>query len=620
MSGLIGWPWLPKHINCDKEQLSKNVQSALTLASNNIQTSCLENSLLHVWQPDSKTSCIQCHDGINVGFTGYLRWLDPALKDQARDEGDCVTLARAFRQNGPGFLNRLQGRFTIALMDPGRNQCLIATDRLGTLPLYYARTAGNGFVYASSIASLLHYPGVSRKINAQALYDYSYFHVIPSPDTIYSEIYKLEPAQYALLNGDHLETAYHWLPTFSETGSESQEELSAELRRLLKKSIASLAPLDNTGCFLSGGLDSSTVTGMFAGFNDAPVDAFSIGFSEEGYDEMEYARVTANAYGANLHEYYVTPDDIVDAIPSIARAYDEPFGNSSAIPAYFCAKLAKEHGKSALLAGDGGDELFAGNERYAKQKIFDIYNKVPAALRKGLLEPALISLPFSKWTPPTRKIRSYIEQARMPMPERMESYNFLKRMPAATIFNDEFLSSVNTDHPDSMLSSVYNRIDNASLMDRMLYLDWKITLADNDLRKVNRMCELAGIQVHYPMLDDELVEFSTRIHPELKLKGQKLRYFYKQSLKGFLPDKIINKPKHGFGLPFGQWLKKSDRLKELIYSNLESAKKRGMFRDDFIDNLIESHRSGHAAYYGSMVWVVAILEQWFHEHEISGIR
>ncbi len=606
MSGLIGW------LQLSAGNTSHHHPETATLSA----CSTHGGSFIGL-ETGGKDSQLHDQADIHAGFTGDIRWQDKDLADHAGQYGDAATLIRAYRKHGADFLARLHGRYVIVISEPEAGRCLLATDRIGTLPLYYTLQAGKIFRFASSMRALRSHPDVSGEINPQSLYDYTYFHVIPSPDTIYKGISKLEPAQYVLCEQGRLSTHYYWTPDFNAIRKDSPAVLGQALRDTLQNSLSTLAPFDDTGCFLSGGLDSSTVTGMFSRLQDAPVDAFSIGFSEPGYDEMAYARITAKHFGANLHEYYVTPDDIVEAIPVIAAAYDEPFGNSSAIPAYFCARLASQHGKKRLLAGDGGDEIFAGNERYAKQKLFDIYQKIPGAIRTAILEPLFVANPASQWLPPTRKLRSYIEQARMPMPERMESYNFLKRTPLDSIFNAAFLDSVDTHHPDDKLAQVYNRVDTDSLIDRMLYLDWKITLADNDLWKVNRMCELAGIQVEYPMLDDRLVEFSTTIDPGLKLKGQKLRYFYKQSLSNFLPMEIINKPKHGFGLPFGQWLKKSDRLQEIIYSNLRDMKQRKLFHDTFIDNLIHSHQTGHAAYYGSMVWTVAILEQWFSEHEVN---
>ncbi len=606
MSGLTGWL-----------KISDAGAEPVPPASTDLSAgSKLDTSFIGIVQGDNSGQAGQ-HEGINAAFSGRIYWQDRQLSEYAQQHGDTAALSHAFRRHGADFLKRLHGRHIIAISEPATGRCLVAMDRFGTLPLYYTLQPGKLFLFAPSIRELLKQPGIRREINAQALYNYTYFHVIPSPDTIYQGIFKLEPAQYVLYENGKARTKHYWTPEFKSSHGTSIGELGKDLRNILEDAVARLAPFDNTGCFLSGGLDSSTVTGMLARLHEGPVDAFSIGFSEPGYDEISYARITARHFGARLHEYYVTADDIVDAMPTIAAAYDEPFGNSSAIPAYFCARLAKQHGKHALLAGDGGDEIFSGNERYAKQKIFDIYRHIPGPIRKAVLEPLFVSGPVGQWTPLTRKIQSYIEQARMPMPERMESYNFLKRTPLASVFEQDFLDTIDTQHPENSLSEVYKRADTDSLVDKMLYLDWKITLADNDLRKVNRMCEIVGIGVEYPMLDDRLVEFSTTIDPDLKLKRQKLRYFFKRSLSGFLPDEIINKPKHGFGLPFGQWLRKSERLKELIYSNLEAIKQRHLFQEEFIDNLIRAHQTEHAAYYGSMVWTVAILEQWFSEHGIN---
>src|SRR5690606_12461662 len=188
-----------------------------------------------------------------------------------------------------------------------------------------------------------------------------------------------------------------------------------------------------TGAFLSGGTDSSTVSGMLGKVSGKPAETFSIGFDAQGFDELDYARITSRHFGTNPHEYYVTADDVVEAMPLIAAAYDEPFGNASAAPTYFCARMAREHGIEVVLAGDGGDEFFGGNERYAKQGVFEHYGRVPGIFRK-LMEPVLMNFPLGESIMPVRKARSYIQQARVPLPDRMETYNFLHRSPLAEIF------------------------------------------------------------------------------------------------------------------------------------------------------------------------------------------
>ncbi len=367
------------------------------------------------------------------------------------------------------------------------------------------------------------------------------------------------------------------------------------------------------GAFLSGGLDSSTVSGLQCRHRGEPTPTFSIGFGEAGYDEIPYARIAARHFSTDPHEYYVSPEDVTAALPKIAAAYDEPFGNSSAIPTYFCARLARECGVDLLLAGDGGDEIFAGNERYAKQKVFELYHAIPAPLARMLVNP-WTRLPGARRIPPLRKLASYVDQARIPLPERMQTYNFLMRVAPTEVFTPDFLGQVNPDAPLDQMRRVWEEVGEGDTLDRMLYLDWKYTLADNDLRKVTHMAELAGAGVRYPMLDDEVVELSLRVPSRLKLRGTRLRYFYKSAMRDFLPREILHKPKHGFGLPFGEWLKTSVPLQQLVYGQLEALKGRGIVQDDFLDRLIETHRHGHASYYGTMLWVFAMLEGWLSSH------
>jgi asparagine synthase (glutamine-hydrolysing) len=208
----------------------------------------------------------------------------------------------------------------------------------------------------------------------------------------------------------------------------------------------------------------------------------------------------------------------------------------------------------------------------------------------------------------------------MPMPERTESYNFLNRQSHDIMFDPEFAATLNPGQPLELLQSRYDDISVDSLVDRMLYLDWKFTLADNDLRKVGRMCSLAGVEVRFPWLDDDVIELSTRIPGDVKMPGTRLRHFVKSTLTGFLPDEIINKSKHGFGLPFGEWLKTSKRLQELTYDLLLRFRHQRIVRADFIDMLIAEHRSGHAAYYGTMVWVMAMLQAWLDAHRLSRVK
>ncbi len=521
------------------------------------------------------------------------------------------TLLTAYREQGERFLGGHTDPVALLIIDAEQQKLLLATDPIGLSNIYYAETA-NGLVFGSSADFVVRHPDVSNAIAPQSIYDYVYFHHCPSPNTIYQQVKKLEGGQYLLYQNRQVSVERYWQPVFEEHLSGSLQQAGRELQEHLIAAVQRMVDTeDNTGAFLSGGLDSSSVAGALAKVFPGKAKTFSMGFPVEGYNEIEYANIAVKHFNTRQHEYYVTPEDTVNAVSAIAAYYDEPFGNSSALAAYYCAKLAKENGVNRLLAGDGGDEIFAGNDRYAKQILFDYYHRLPGFVSGGL-EACLTHLPaaVAKQKIPFKASR-YIEQAKALMPDRLQDYNFLHRHAAAEVFNADFLAQIDTAQPLRLLRESYQRPKNASTLNRMLYMDWKTTLHDNDLVKVNRMCEMAGVEVFYPLLDQRIVELACRIPSASKLKGQKLRWFYKQAMSDFLPEQIINKSKHGFGLPFGVWLKDHQPLKNLAYDAISSLKKRNFFKPEFLDHAITMHQSVHAAYYGELIWILMMLELWF---------
>jgi asparagine synthase (glutamine-hydrolysing) len=518
-----------------------------------------------------------------------------------------VALARLWRAHGNAAPARIHGSFSLALIDHAQDCVFLALDRVGDHLLAFAARP-DGCVFASRADLVAAHPAVGRSLDPQGLFNYLYFHVVPAPGSVYRGVEKLLPGQWAKCQGGRVTRGFYWALKYRDQPRHDFAEQKARFLDLISAGVKRAKGGDEVAAFLSGGTDSSTVSGMLKQVS-GQARTYSIGFPAAGFDEMEYARLAGKHFGLDMREYYLQPADIVEAIPVIAGYYDEPFANDSAVPAYFCAKLAAADGHKIMLAGDGGDEFFGGNARYAKQKVFEAYHALPGFLRTGLIEP-LADLPVMGTLGPGRKLKSYLRQANTPLPERMESYNFIYRQPLREMFAADFLAGIDEHQPHAWLKEVYDRADSHSYINRMLHLDIKFTLADNDLRKVGGMAEAAGVEVRYPLMDDAIVDFSGEIPPDWKVKGQYLRWFFKTALKGFLPDAIIDKTKHGFGLPFGVWAKDYAPLRERVEDRLSDFRKRGLLTPGYVDHLRNEHMSGHATYFGKMLWVMLTLEEW----------
>lgn len=543
---------------------------------------------------------------------GSPRFDDTALQALSGQQGPAAAWTALLAQDPHAGLARVSGDFAIGLHDAARGRTVLAVDRFATSTLCF-RIDGGQLRFAERADELA---DAATALDPQAIFDYLYFHVIPSPRTIYQGVQRLPAGHCAVFENGRLDIRPYWVPNFAEPVTADFGALRAQFLELLQAATA--RELDDTkaACFLSGGTDSSTVAGMIGRVRGTPADCYSIGFEAEGYDEMAYARIAARHFGCRHHEYYVTPDDLVRSIGDMAAQHDQPFGNSSVLPAYYCAKVAREDGVSRMLAGDGGDELFGGNSRYAKQRIFSWYDQVPGALRRGLMEP-LLGTALAGRLPLVRKGSSYVEQARVPMPDRLQMYNLLRRLGLPNVLDDGFLSRIDAEAPLTAQRAVWAQAGTDRLINRMLAFDWRYTLAESDLPKVRSATALAGVAVGYPMLDRALVDFSLRLPAEYKLKGLKLRWFFKEALRGFLPDEIITKKKQGFGLPFGVWANRHAGLKKLATDSLHGLAGRGIVRPAFIRSLVSELLPSHPGYYGEMVWILMMLEQWLQKHQPS---
>lgn len=535
---------------------------------------------------------------------GNPRFGDPTLAALARTQGPEAAWRQAVAQSGRRAATDVGGEFTVGITDSS-GRVFLAVDRFATHSLCW-RLVG-GALHFSARADSLACMTPTAGIDAQALFDYLYFHVIPSPRTIYEGVHRLAPGHCLWFDKGEVTIEPYWSPRFDER----QVPFAAcrnEFLGLLTRAVEAQLQGGKPACFLSGGTDSSTVAGMIKQVA-GEASTYSIGFAAEGYDEMEFARIAARHFGTQHHEYYVTPDDLVRSIPAVATHYDQPFGNSSVLPAYYCAKMAREDGVTRLLAGDGGDELFGGNTRYAKQQVFGCYEAIPGPLRRALLEPMFLRSPAGS-LPLLKKGRSYIEQATVPMPARMHTYNLLERLGVNEVLTPEFLERVSQSGPAAQQSVVWAQSEGASLLNRMLHYDWRYTLAECDLPKVRGSTSLAGVDVGFPLLDSDLVDFSLTLPSDFKVRRLQLRWFFKQALRDFLPEQIIRKKKQGFGLPFGVWAASHAGLNRFARDSLATLAERGIVRPDFVHRLIGELLPSHGGYYGEMVWILVMLEHW----------
>lgn len=543
---------------------------------------------------------------IACAFIGNPRFCDIqiAKTNSATQQGHA--LIQTWRKYGTSLPAQLRGQYAIAIIDTKQKIIFLSVDRFATQTLCYRHTSQE-FAFSNRADCV---SGRNNSPNPQAIFDFLYFHMIPAPRTIFADVFRIPAAHSLIITQDEAKLVRHWPLVFDEQHNEPFESAKHRFISLIKQSVTEeIEENKRIGAFLSGGTDSSTVAGMLCRITGKAIPAYSIGFDADGYDEMEYARIAAKHFGCEHHEYYVTPSDLVASIPAVAQYHDQPFGNSSALPSYYCAKIAGEDGCTKMLAGDGGDELFGGNARYARQQLFELYHAWPQSLR-NLLEPISGEDSPLRAIPGLRQLTGYVRHSRIPMPERMQSFNLLMHLGPNNVLTPAMMAQIDVTEPIRHAKAIWSDCEAKSLINRMLAYDWRYTLADSDLPKVQGAAAMAGMNVAYPLLSDPLADFSMSLSPNWKVRRQKLRWFFKEALRDFLPDEIITKKKKGFGLPYGVWTSQTPALKSLAEDSLVSLAARGIINREFTATLLDNLLPNHPGYYGEMVWVLTVLEQW----------
>ncbi len=526
-----------------------------------------------------------------------------------RSQSDTETILHLYEEYGAGCLKYLRGMFAFAIWDEKDRSLFLARDRIGKKPLYYWHSQDT-FVFASEIKSILHDSSYQRKPDYTAIHHYLTYQYVPSPWTAFEGIKKLPPAHYLMLKDGKIEIKRYWklsyLPKHKLSEKDFRIEIVERLREAVRIRLMSDVPL---GAFLSGGIDSSSVVALMSGLISEPVKTFSIGFREEAYNELRYARMVAEKFKTNHTEFIVEPK-AVEILDKLVWHYNEPFADSSAIPTYYVSKLAKEH-VTVILNGDGGDENFAGYGRYiANEFSRTIHRFFPASIAKALL-PLVMAMPHGK--DPTNlfwRLKRFLQEYSN-SPETRNAHwlcHFTTEMKSE-LYTGDFSSRVSTLDSFDLIMDRYKEAEADSFLDKTLYADVMMYLPDDLLVKVDVASMANSLEARSPFLDHEFMEFVARIPAELKLKGRTTKYILKETLRGILPEDVLFREKMGFGVPIGHWFR--NELKDMAYDILLSDKaiQRGYFKKEAVKKILDEHTSGRWNWQNH-IWNLLMLELW----------
>jgi asparagine synthase (glutamine-hydrolysing) len=490
--------------------------------------------------------------------------------------------------------------FAFAVWDERRKTLLLARDRLGIKPLFYTIVDGR-LAFGSELKVLLQLPEVERRLSWSSVNYLFTAMCTPSGESIVENVHKLKPGHVLTASAKHgIQVRQYWDVDFDPDYGKSESYFIERLRDLLEESVRLRLIADvPLGAFLSGGIDSSAVVATMSRLTSGPVKTFSIGFPDKDYDELSYARQVARKFGTDHHELVVDPN-VLSVIDDLAWYLDEPFGDSSAIPTYMVSKLAAEH-VTVVLSGDGGDELFAGYDRYVKERKERRLAKIPSPMRK-------VAGFAGKLMPEGLKGRNFLRHLAFDGAERYFDANTLFReFEKAALFHPDAYQYIQREDPRSVWRPA---LDNkrAHWLSSLQYMDTKSYLPNDILTKVDRMSMAHSIEARVPLLDHKLVEFAATIPPELKLKGKTTKYIFKKAFEGILPKEILHRRKQGFAIPLGRWFRGQLSLyvRDLLLSR--KSLERGLFSKSYIERLIKMNDRGRSL--DLQLWTLITFELW----------
>jgi asparagine synthase (glutamine-hydrolysing) len=553
-----------------------------------------------------------CSGNLAIVFNGEIYNYQGLKKDlearghKFKTNSDTETIVHAYEEFGADCVSHLRGMFAFAIYDFARESLFIARDRVGKKPLFYSLTERGNFVFGSELKVLIEHGEISREIDLSALDSYLTFGYVPEEFCIFKGVHKLAPGHFLHFKNGEITTKQYWDFDYSgaselKTEAEYAEALREKIKEAVRVRLISEVPL---GAFLSGGVDSSSIVGMMSELSGAPVKTFSIGFNEDTFNELKFARLAAKHFNTEHHEFIVTPD-LVEVVDDLVWHFDEPFADSSALPTYMVSKMARDF-VTVVLSGDGGDELFAGYTRYAKDKKRSGLERLPRAVRQNLLKP------LSRMLPHGAKGKNFLYNTSLDAVDRyIDSVSHFGNLKKIGLYSNNLRENLNGQFgkAEKIYREIADRVASENPTDKLLYLDSKTYLPSDILTKVDRMTMATSLEARVPLLDHELIEFVQTIPAQLKLKGTQTKYIFKKAMEGIVPHEILYREKQGFGVPIGDWI--NSQLKDRIHGILSEKRtlERGYFEPKYIQILLDEHTKNRRDHSHSL-WILWMLELW----------
>ena len=526
-------------------------------------------------------------------------------------EGDTEVIVHLYEEHGVECVRHLHGMFAFALWDRRRTRLLLARDRVGKKPLFYALGAG-GVCFSSELRSLLEDHDVDRVLDPRAVDCYLTYGYVPPPLSIFKAVRKLPPAHTLVFEHGDASIARYWRLDYSRKIAvsdprELHEPIREHVRRATRRRMIADVPL---GAFLSGGIDSSAVVAAMAESSTAAVKTFSIGFDSEAFDELQHARRISELFGTEHHEFVVRPDAI-EIVPKIVRQYGEPFADASAIPSFYLSQVTRGH-VTVALNGDGGDESFGGYTRYVSNRLAARMDRLPASMRRAIAARAE-RFGGGELTSVSNKARRLMEGLGLDPAERYERYmSWFDGDQRARLYTDEFAEAVSRVPGHRMMVGPWLDASGEDVLDKMLEVDVMTYLPGDLITKIDIATMAYALEARSPLLDHELMEFAASIPANLKVRGREKKWIFRQALRGWIPDEILDRPKQGFSVPLGEWFRGD--LRTVLHDVLldPATVDRGYFRPEMVRSMLDRHDAGDDAE-TKPLWSLFVFELWQRE-------